>query len=122
MWELKLQNVTAEDPEGAVYTTKHNVVIMAGGPLSQPKLPEGVDLGKFQGTQFHSQKWRHDVSLGMIFPAISWAIAQILDWRAKIFSENKRVAVVGNGCSATQFMPIVGPKTTLVMVQDSNKI
>jgi cation diffusion facilitator CzcD-associated flavoprotein CzcO len=37
---------------------------MCGGALSQPKLPEGIDLKAFQGIQFHSQNWKHDVSFG----------------------------------------------------------
>ncbi|KIX96481.1 uncharacterized protein Z520_07747 [Fonsecaea multimorphosa CBS 102226] len=88
VWELKLRNVLARDPENAVYSVKHNVLIMCTGPLSQPKLPANVNVETYQGEQFHSQQWRSDISL-----------------------ENKRVAVVGNGCSATQFMPIIARRT-----------
>lgn len=65
MWTLKLRNVESDDPENAVYTSKHHVVIMCGGPLSQPKMPEGVDLSSFKGIQFHSQDWNHNVTFGM---------------------------------------------------------
>ena len=65
MWALTLRNVESDDPENAVYTVKHHVVIMCGGPLSQPRMPEGIDTSVFKGTQFHSQSWRHDVTLGM---------------------------------------------------------
>jgi len=64
MWTLKLQNLASDDPENAFFTSKHHVIIMCGGPLSQPKLPEGVDLKAFQGIQFHSQNWKHNVSFG----------------------------------------------------------
>ena len=61
---MKLRNVSADDPANATYTVKHHVLVMACGPLSQPQMPEGVKLDVYQGTQFHSQQWRHDVALG----------------------------------------------------------
>jgi cation diffusion facilitator CzcD-associated flavoprotein CzcO len=67
VWALTFRNVAAEDPAQAVYTVKHNVVIMATGPLSQPKMPQNINLDTFQGQQFHSQAWRHDISFGMTF-------------------------------------------------------
>ena len=65
LWQMKLRNVDADDPENATYTVKHHVLVMACGPLSQPQIPEGINLDVYQGTQFHSQKWRHDVTLGI---------------------------------------------------------
>lgn len=61
---MKLRNVNADDPENATYTVKHHVLVMACGPLSQPQMPEGIKLDVYQGRQFHSQQWRHDVTLG----------------------------------------------------------
>ncbi|OCK80944.1 FAD/NAD(P)-binding domain-containing protein, partial [Lepidopterella palustris CBS 459.81] len=84
MWALKMRNSSPTAPEDAFFTVKHHVVVMACGPLSQPRMPEGIDASVFQGEQFHSQQWQHDT----------------------VF-EGKNVAVVGNGCSATQFMPII---------------
>ncbi len=65
MWALTLRNVGSDDPENAVYTVKHHVVIMATGPLSQPRMPDGIDTSVFKGIQFHSSHWEHDVTLGM---------------------------------------------------------
>jgi hypothetical protein len=39
---------------------------MATGPLSQPRMPDGVDTSGFKGTQFHSSHWQHDVTLGTL--------------------------------------------------------
>lgn len=41
-----------------------------------------------------------------MFPWVNFAVQSSFS-SAKVVTENKRVAVVGNGCSATQFMPIV---------------
>ncbi|TCD68514.1 hypothetical protein EIP91_010570 [Steccherinum ochraceum] len=61
-----------------------NAVICAMGPLDVPHYPEDLRgvLTKFKGVQFHSARWDHSVDL-----------------------RGKRVAVIGNGCSATQFVP-----------------
>lgn len=70
MWELKLRNVDSHDLENATYTVKHHVVVMCSGPLSQPQMPEGIDVNVFQGEQFHSQNWRHDLTLGTYQEAV----------------------------------------------------
>jgi len=58
------------------------VVIGGLGGLSRPAFPDIEGLGDFQGDVFHSAQWRHDVDL-----------------------TGKRVAVVGTGASAIQFVP-----------------
>ena len=63
------------------------VLISAMGALSEPRLPELPGLGKFQGKVFHSARWDHGFEL-----------------------EGKRVAVVGTGASAIQFVPAIQPK------------
>jgi cation diffusion facilitator CzcD-associated flavoprotein CzcO len=64
-----------------------DVVVGATGPLTEPRLPEGVPgLGGFDGPVFHSARWRHDVDL-----------------------RGKRVAVVGTGASAIQLVPALQP-------------
>jgi cation diffusion facilitator CzcD-associated flavoprotein CzcO len=60
------------------------VLIAAQGPLSDPSLPAIAGLSTFAGTTFHSATWRHDYDL-----------------------TGKRVAVVGTGASAIQFIPYV---------------
>jgi cation diffusion facilitator CzcD-associated flavoprotein CzcO len=56
--------------------------IMAGGPMHQPVLPKIKGLETFKGAQFHSAEWNHDFDLN-----------------------GKKVAVVGAGASAIQFVP-----------------
>lgn len=63
-------------------------VLVAGtGGLSRPKFPNIPGLADFQGPMFHSQQWDDDVDL-----------------------TGKRVAVVGTGASAIQFVPQIAPK------------
>lgn len=62
------------------------VLISATGALSNPALPAIPGLDRFAGPAFHSARWRHDVDL-----------------------RGKRVAVVGTGASAIQFVPRIAP-------------
>jgi cation diffusion facilitator CzcD-associated flavoprotein CzcO len=64
----------------ARYTTR--VLIAGFGPLSRPELPQIEGVETFAGTCFHSAQWDADVELA-----------------------GKRVAVVGTGASAIQFLP-----------------
>jgi cation diffusion facilitator CzcD-associated flavoprotein CzcO len=68
--------------DGAVLTAQ--AFVAAWGQLNRPKLPPIPNRDAFEGVAFHSAQWRHDVSL-----------------------EGKRVAVIGNGASAIQFVPHV---------------
>ncbi|HEY3001465.1 MAG TPA: NAD(P)/FAD-dependent oxidoreductase [Kribbellaceae bacterium] len=62
-------------------------IIVAGtGPWHEPMLPDLPGLADFDGTVFHSSRWDHDYDLG-----------------------GKRVAVVGTGASAVQFVPEIQP-------------
>ncbi|MDP1540507.1 MAG: NAD(P)/FAD-dependent oxidoreductase [Moraxellaceae bacterium] len=60
--------------------------IMACGPMHEPVLPNLPGLNDFQGEIFHSSRWRHDLDL-----------------------KGKRVAVIGTGASAIQFVPAIQP-------------
>jgi cation diffusion facilitator CzcD-associated flavoprotein CzcO len=62
-------------------------LVAAQGPLSEPSLPEVPGLDEFEGTAFHSACWDHDHDL-----------------------TGERVAVVGTGASAIQFVPEIQPK------------
>lgn len=62
-------------------------VISATGPLHEPLIPEIEGLSSFPGTIFHSAHWNHDHDL-----------------------TGKRVAVIGSGASAIQFVPEIAPK------------
>ena len=62
------------------------LLVLANGPLSDPVIPDIPGLGSFEGVTFHSARWRHDVELA-----------------------GKRVAVIGTGASAIQFVPRIQP-------------
>lgn len=58
------------------------IVITAVGPLSNPAIPEILGKESFQGPVFHSAKWDHQANL-----------------------KDKKIAVIGTGASAIQFVP-----------------
>ncbi|MGH2743872.1 MAG: flavin-containing monooxygenase [Thermoleophilaceae bacterium] len=64
-----------------------DVLVCGQGPLSEPKLPDVPGLDSFEGVAFHSADWDHDHDL-----------------------DGERVAVVGTGASAIQFVPAIQPK------------
>src|SRR4051812_44374219 len=68
--------------DGTAYDA--DVVISAVGQLSDPVVPELPRRDSFAGPAFHSARWRHDVPL-----------------------DGTRVAVVGTGASAIQFVPAI---------------
>ncbi|KAJ3479109.1 hypothetical protein NLI96_g9291 [Meripilus lineatus] len=87
VWNAKDQKYTLElqDQEnGKVYVERAEVVVSAVGFLSIPFDPPQLKIESFKGERFHSARWDHSVDL-----------------------HNKRVAVIGNGCSAAQFLPII---------------
>jgi cation diffusion facilitator CzcD-associated flavoprotein CzcO len=61
-------------------------LISATGPWSEPVMPDVPGLDSFAGEVFHSSRWNHDHDL-----------------------TGRRVAVVGTGASAVQFVPRVQP-------------
>jgi cation diffusion facilitator CzcD-associated flavoprotein CzcO len=63
-----------------------DVLVSAVGQLNRPSIPALPGLDRFRGPVFHSARWRHDVDLN-----------------------GKRVAVVGTGASAAQFVPEIQP-------------
>ncbi len=63
------------------------VLIAGAGPLHEPKLPDVPGLHDFEGTLFHSASWDHDHELA-----------------------GERVAVIGTGASAIQFVPQIQPE------------
>jgi cation diffusion facilitator CzcD-associated flavoprotein CzcO len=63
-----------------------DVLVCASGPLSDPVLPDLPGLHSFRGRVFHSARWDHSYDL-----------------------TGKRVAVVGTGASAIQFIPRIQP-------------
>ncbi|MBS2032177.1 MAG: NAD(P)/FAD-dependent oxidoreductase [Deltaproteobacteria bacterium] len=69
-------------------------VLVAGmGPLSEPRLPSVPGLERFRGPTFHSARW--DTSFD---------------------PSGKRVAVVGTGASAIQFVPAIQPQVAKLLL------
>jgi cation diffusion facilitator CzcD-associated flavoprotein CzcO len=83
-WDESAQRWRLRTSEGA-FTA--NVLIAGMGPFAEPKLPEIPGLSRFGGKLFHSARWDHSYDL-----------------------TDKRVAVVGTGASAVQFVPAIQSK------------
>jgi len=81
--------LTAADGRQFTATT----VISALGGLHIPAVPELPGQNAFAGTSFHTAQWRHDVDL-----------------------TGKRVAVIGTGASAVQFIPEIAGRVTQLTV------
>jgi cation diffusion facilitator CzcD-associated flavoprotein CzcO len=87
----QLWRVTTAD--GATYAAR--VLVSGIGGLHIPHVPDLPGRDDFEGVAFHSAQWRHDVDL-----------------------TGKRVAVVGTGASAIQFVPqIAGQVEQLTVFQ-----
>ena len=80
-----------ESSSGEVFEA--DVLVPAVGQLSRPSVPSIPGLDTFAGPSFHSAEWRHDVDL-----------------------TGKRVAVLGTGASAIQFVPRIRRKAKHVRV------
>lgn len=77
--------------EQATYLAK--TTIAATGPITEPQVPDIEGLDTFEGDSFHSARWNHDFDL-----------------------TGKRVAVIGTGASAIQFVPQIQPKVKKLVV------
>ena len=78
---------TADD----IFTAR--VLVAGTGPLHEPSIPAVPGLDRFEGRMFHSAEWDHDHDL-----------------------TGERVAVVGTGASAIQFVPRIQPKVSRMHV------
>ncbi|MGA9858925.1 MAG: NAD(P)/FAD-dependent oxidoreductase [Solirubrobacteraceae bacterium] len=63
------------------------ILVSATGALADPSIPQLPGLDTFSGTIFHSARWNHDHDL-----------------------TGRRVAVIGTGASAIQFVPEIQPQ------------
>ena len=87
VWRLHLTPTDVVDDGAAAPTVlllTANAVISAVGQLNRPKLPDIKGRDEFAGPSFHSAQWDHELSL-----------------------TGQRVAVIGTGASAAQFIPII---------------
>lgn len=81
--DRQIYAITIQDTKSGVRTLTHaHVLVSAHGILHIPKLPATPGLDTFKGRLFHSSQW--DTSLDL---------------------SGKRVAIIGNGGSASQIMP-----------------
>jgi cation diffusion facilitator CzcD-associated flavoprotein CzcO len=83
-WDEVSCRWTLETADGRSYEA--DAVILATGQLHQPARPRIEGAETFAGHSFHSAEWDHDYPLA-----------------------GKRVAVVGTGASAVQFVPEIAP-------------
>ncbi|WP_374570429.1 flavin-containing monooxygenase [Phenylobacterium sp.] len=88
VWKVRLKT-----GDGREEVVEANAVITAVGQLNRPKIPDIKGRDSFEGIAFHSAEWRHDVDL-----------------------TGKRVAVIGTGASAFQFVPEIAPKVAELTV------
>ena len=70
-----------------------NHVVIATGALADPLIPASPGLDRFAGVSFRSARWDHDFDLA-----------------------GKRVAVIGTGASAVQFVPAIQPAVARMTV------
>jgi cation diffusion facilitator CzcD-associated flavoprotein CzcO len=83
-WDDAARRWVIETSSGTVEAA---VLIGAFGALSEPVIPPVPGLGRFAGEVFHSARWDHDLDL-----------------------TGRRVAVIGTGASAIQFVPEIAPQ------------
>jgi 4-hydroxyacetophenone monooxygenase len=87
-WVLRIR-----DADGTEAELRANAVVSAVGQLNRPLMPDIPGVGSFAGPAFHSARWNHDVDL-----------------------RGKRVAVIGTGASAVQFIPEIAPDVAELLV------
>ena len=76
-------------------TIKARFLIVGNGPLNYPKLPAIAGIEDFKGHSFHTCRWDYEYTGGSLHGDLS-----------KL--KDKRVAVIGTGCSGIQCIPAVG--------------
>src|SRR3954453_3287379 len=86
-WTLRLRTPGGEEQLTA------NAVVSAVGQLNRPSYPDIRGRDSFAGPAFHSARWDHTVDL-----------------------KGKRVAVIGTGASALQFIPEIAPEVGQLVV------
>ena len=87
-WSLQLQPADGDEE-----TIEVQAVISAVGQLNRPKMPDIAGRESFKGPSFHSAQWDHSVDL-----------------------TGKRVAVIGTGASAAQFVPEIAKDVAALSV------
>lgn len=82
-WKTSIKVTGSKDAEfGDSYTLTSDFLVSAVGQLNVPRYPDIPGLKDFKGKTMHSARW---------------------DWSYKV--QGKRIAVIGNGCTAAQIIP-----------------
>ena len=84
-WDDDIRRWSVRAQDGRTWDA--DAIVLATGQLHQPATPRIEGADSFAGHVFHSARWDHDYPL-----------------------EGKRVAVVGTGASAVQFVPEIAPR------------
>ncbi|PCD42158.1 hypothetical protein AU210_004692 [Fusarium oxysporum f. sp. radicis-cucumerinum] len=79
-WEVAIRDTKTSE----LIIRRSKVLISAVGALSIPKECDIPGAPDFEGRMFHTAKWDHS-----------------FDWK------DKEVVIIGNGCSATQILPVI---------------
>lgn len=82
-WNEAQQQWVLETSQGKFLA---KTVVFSTGPITEPSVPQIKGIDTFSGEMFHSARWKHDYDL-----------------------TGKRVAVIGTGASAIQFIPQIQP-------------
>ena len=89
-WDEQAQHWAVETSKGLLTT---NILISGTGAFSEPLIPSFPGFKNFKGASFHSSSWNHDFDL-----------------------TGKKVAVIGTGASAIQFIPKIQPQVSQLTV------
>jgi 4-hydroxyacetophenone monooxygenase len=87
-WSVHVQHA-----DGGEEAIEANAVVSAVGQLNRPLFPDIEGRESFAGPSFHSARWDHTIDL-----------------------RGKRVAVIGTGASAVQFIPEIAPNVGELLV------
>jgi cation diffusion facilitator CzcD-associated flavoprotein CzcO len=77
-WEVQLVDQTTKER----FTQKASIVVSAIGSIAEPRKINFPGMAEFQGTIFHTARWNTSYDY-----------------------KGKRMALIGNGCSAAQVVP-----------------
>ncbi|KAF8888350.1 hypothetical protein BD779DRAFT_1672411 [Infundibulicybe gibba] len=91
----QLYHIVVEDLKtGTKTSTSAHILISAVGILEVPRAPDIPGVKDFAGDVFHSARWNNSVEL-----------------------HGRKVAVIGNGASATQFVPLIASDPEVQVTQ-----
>ena len=91
--KTQIWKVLVKRADGVSQALEANAIISAVGQLNRPRLPDIEGRETFQGISFHSAKWEHGHDL-----------------------TGKRIAVIGTGASAFQFIPEIATQAGKIFV------